>query len=242
MSRAVVARYGLFRLVGEFATDDAALRRGHRCVVRTPRGTEVADVLLPAREAAPDAPLVGAVLRRATREDLARLRELEDEVAASDLALARRLARERKLEMKVVAAEHLFGGERIVYWFRAASRVELRPFLATLEAELGARVELRQLGAREELRLLGDVGHCGQPQCERAFVRWLEPVTMAMALAQREALDPDRIVNQCGVLIQCLRYEEPAYRKAPRAEEIAAARPIAEEDRETTERPEETEP
>lgn len=214
------ARSGLLRDVAGFATEDPTLRRGARLVVRTERGTETGEVLIPptAPDAAPHPAIRGAVIRRATKDDLAREEELLGLAAKKHLELGRRLWRELGLAGKVVAVEHLFGGERIVFYFKAEARVELRALAKAVAAELTAAVDFRQVGLREEARLLGDFGPCGRALCARAFLRSAEPVTLRAIASQREALlDPTKLAGACGLLKDCLAFEDATYREAKRA-------------------------
>jgi cell fate regulator YaaT (PSP1 superfamily) len=215
-----VARTGLLREVAGFTTEDAALRRGARVVLSTERGTDLGEVLLPPGERPRAGVAVrGAVLRRAGADDLARADELETRTAPHELRLARRLFRELALPGKVVAAEHLLGGERVVFYFKSEARLDLRAVTKALAAELGpAAVELRQVGAREEARLVGDYGPCGRPLCARVFLGdRAAPVTLRMVVSQHEALDPRKLLGASGLLKDCLAFEDAVYREARRA-------------------------
>ena len=115
--------------------------------------------------------------------------------------------------MKLVAAEHLFGGDRIIFYFVSESRVDFRALVRDLAHEFQTRIEMRQIGVRDEARLLGDYERCGRPLCCRAWIKELEPVSMKMAKVQKATLDPTKISGRCGRLMCCLRFEHETYRE-----------------------------
>ena len=113
--------------------------------------------------------------------------------------------------MKIVDAEHIFGGERIVFYFMAEGRVDFRELVRRLAQEYQTRIEMRQIGSRDEAKLLGDVESCGQECCCLQFLQLLKPVNMRMAKMQKATLDPSKISGYCGRLKCCLRYEDETY-------------------------------
>ncbi len=115
--------------------------------------------------------------------------------------------------MKIVDAEHIFGGERIVFYFMADGRVDFRELVKRLAQEYQSRIEMRQVGSRDEAKLLGDVESCGQQCCCIRFLKALKPVNMRMAKMQKATLDPSKISGYCGRLKCCLRYEDENYTK-----------------------------
>jgi cell fate regulator YaaT (PSP1 superfamily) len=122
--------------------------------------------------------------------------------------------------MKIVDAEHILGGERVIFYFMSEGRVDFRDLVKTLSHEFQTRIEMRQIGARDEARLLGDVESCGQVVCCKQFLKYLKPVNMRMAKMQKATLDPAKISGYCGRLKCCLRYEDSTYgelkKKLPR--------------------------
>ena len=121
------------------------------------------------------------------------------------------LTKEMNLPMKMVDLEHLFGGDRIIYYFMAEGRVDFRDLVRQLGKEFNTRVEMRQIGARDEARVLGDFDTCGLELCCKKFLKVLQPVSMRMAKVQRTTLDPSKISGRCGRLKCCLRYENEGY-------------------------------
>jgi cell fate regulator YaaT (PSP1 superfamily) len=187
----------------------------HRCkvILRTDRGTEMGAIVASPVKAdlAELKKRPGEVLRAATSEDLERQRAVEKDVEPTELKECTAEVAEHKLPMRLVAAEHLFGGEKIVYYFMADGRVDFRKLVREMARKYRTRIEFRQIGVRDEARLLAEYEHCGQPLCCRQFLRGLEPVTMRMAKLQKATLDPAKISGRCGRLMCCLRYEEEVY-------------------------------
>lgn len=209
------ARYGKMLTSGDFSSPFArGLRPGVPCVVKTPRGTEFAFALTAPREVqqSEEAPADGRVIRLAVEEDVRRYGYIQYRLEPEELAVCRQRAREQGLPMRVVAADHVLGGEKIVFYFLAEQRVDFRALLRALAEEFHTRIELRQVGVRDEARLLGDTGHCGLPLCCRSFIRHLEPVGMKEAKVQK-ITDPTKMSGHCGRLMCCLRYEVETYQQ-----------------------------
>ncbi len=213
MPHYVLAKYGEITHMTTFRTEITDLRRGEKVVLRSDRGTEMGQVVHPPfeSETPPNPPPVGEILRRATPEDLARVQHIED----VDKPAERRFAEEKvafhQLPMKLADVEHLFGGEKIIFYFLSEGRVDFRQLVKDLAREYRTRIEMKQIGVRDEARMLADYDHCGREICCRMFMHDLEPVTMKMAKAQKATLDPSKISGRCGRLMCCLRYEDQVY-------------------------------
>jgi cell fate regulator YaaT (PSP1 superfamily) len=187
----------------------------HRCkvILRTERGTEMGSIVASPREddLARLETRPGEVLRAATPEDRERQLRIERDVEPTELKECAEEVARHKLPMKLLAAEHLFGGEKVVFYFTAEGRVDFRKLVREMARMYRTRIEFRQVGVRDEARLLAEYEHCGQPLCCRQFLRGLEPVTMRMAKLQKATLDPAKISGRCGRLMCCLRYEQEVY-------------------------------
>jgi len=218
----VLAKYGEISHMTTFRTEIGDLKRGERVILRSDRGTEAGVIVTPpgGHDQPPPEGIAGEILRRITGEDLRRI----EEIAGADKDAEMKHCRERiefhKLPMKLVDVEHIFGGEKIIFYFLADGRVDFRQLVKDLAKEYRTRIELKQIGVRDEARLLADFDHCGREICCRAFIRDLQPVTMKMAKAQKATLDPSKISGRCGRLMCCLRYEDRVYeelkKKLPR--------------------------
>ena len=208
----VIARYGAMRHIGVFGTD-IRLRRAEQCILRTARGVELGETVDKAYEPEPDQQnvTVGQVLRRATPRDVTRVQEIEEQIAPQEYSYCLGKIREHELPMTLCSVEHLFGGDKIIFYFLAEGRVDFRALVKDLAAQYRTRIEMRQIGVRDEARLLADVEHCGRELCCKSFMKDLAPVTMRMAKAQKTTLDPAKISGRCGRLMCCLRFEDQVY-------------------------------
>jgi len=227
----VVVRYGMMGTVGQFRHNlKAPPAPGMKVVVRTDRGVELGEIVTDVCEGpagccvAPqrlaeflaacgsDYPFRrdGKVLRQANHQDIVDQRHLAGS-AREEATFCRQQVEKLKLKMKLVAVEHLLGGERIVFYFSAESRVDFRELVRHLAAQYRTRIEMRQVGARDEARLVGDYERCGRQCCCRVFLKYLKPVSMRMAKMQKATLDPSKISGRCGRLMCCLRFEDTGY-------------------------------
>ncbi|HON91316.1 MAG TPA: regulatory iron-sulfur-containing complex subunit RicT [Sedimentisphaerales bacterium] len=152
----------------------------------------------------------GKVVRFATPDDISEEQHLKA-ITAEEIESCERLAAELGLRMKIIDAEHIFGGERIIFYFMAEGRVDFRELVRKLAQEYQTRIEMRQIGSRDEAKLLGDVESCGRECCCIQFLQLLKPVNMRMAKMQKATLDPSKISGYCGRLKCCLRYEDQTY-------------------------------
>ena len=232
-------RLGFMRHIGEFThAPDMKFTCGAQVVVQTRRGIEIGEQVSltcngcdksvtrdqmkdwVSRNGADTMVFdAGRILREATAADLAEYAHIQNG-AREKRDLARKLAREHKLDLKVVECECLFGGERAVFYFTAAERVDFRGMVKDLATEYRTRIEMRQIGARDEARILADYETCGREVCCKVFLKTLKPISMRMAKLQKATLDPTQVSGRCGRLKCCLRYEHVGYeeldKKLPR--------------------------
>ena len=150
------------------------------------------------------------ILRLSTPEDNIDQGHL-DQAGREKLMYCKEQANQLHLPMRMVAVEHLFGGERLVFYFTSESRVDFRELVRRLAGQYRTRIEMRQIGARDEARLIGDYERCGQRCCCQQFLGTLQPVSIRMAKTQKATLDPTKISGRCGRLMCCLRYEDETY-------------------------------
>jgi cell fate regulator YaaT (PSP1 superfamily) len=214
MATTYITRHGLMRFLGEYeAPGDAAFLRGQSVIVRSDRGQEVGEVLCPATPQAmqmiPE-PTRGQLVRVVTEADEADIGKLRD-AEQREFTVCQDLVGQRKLQMEVVDVEHLFGGERIIFYFLAEKRVDFRELVKDLAREFRTRIEMRQIGVRDEAKLLADYGDCGKPVCCNTHMVVMPPVSMRMAKLQKSTLDPSKISGRCGRLKCCLRFEQDVY-------------------------------
>jgi len=218
MKYVATVRYGLMRNTGRFFAGFSGLHMGDFCIIRTERGVEVGEIvstvkLLP--EGAEET-FAGEILRQASAADREKYRRIQEEDEPREFQFCQQKIRERGLPMKLACVEHLFGDNKIIFYFLADGRVDFRELVKDLAQQYHVRIEMRQIGVRDEARLLGYVEHCGRELCCKTFIKQLEPVTMKMAKNQKATLDPGKISGRCGRLMCCLRFEDAIYEELRR--------------------------
>jgi len=215
-----IVRHGTMRFLGEFEPGEGeTYGRADEVVLRSERGLEVGQVLCEANPRALELlaePTQGRILRRLSEEDRAALDRLRA-TEADELAACQGFVAQRRLQMELVDVEHLFGGERVVFYFLAEKRVDFRDLVRDLARTYQTRIEMRQIGVRDEAKLLADYGDCGKPVCCNTHLSKMPPVSMKMAKIQKSTLDPAKISGRCGRLKCCLRYEYDTYRGMERS-------------------------
>jgi cell fate regulator YaaT (PSP1 superfamily) len=215
----VIVRYGAMGLLGRLICTMSPWRCGQRVVIKSERGQEIGTLVCAwggcGSPSGVPPQIRGEVLRAVTHADEVEARHLA-ESERREFAFSKECVAKRALPMKMVAVEHLFGGDRIIFHFVSESRVDFRALVRDLAHEFQTRIEMRQIGVRDEARLLGDYERCGRPLCCRAWIKELEPVSMKMAKIQKATLDPTKISGRCGRLMCCLRFEHATYRDLAR--------------------------
>ena len=228
----MLVRYGRMDMLGWFEHNEAHIPRlPSRVVIKTDRGLELGNLvgqLCPYRSGQfklsqeqvkkyfEDSEIdyswgpSGKFVRYATAEDISEERHLE-RIAREEMEYCRQFVKELNLPMKIIDAEHVFGGERIIFYFMSDGRVDFRELVKKLGHEYQTRIEMRQIGSRDEAKILADYETCGQECCCKRFLKALKPVNMRMAKMQKATLDPSKISGYCGRLKCCLRYEDQTY-------------------------------
>ena len=223
-------RYGVMNWIGEFK-HPANLKSGcgAKVVIQSDRGIELGQIVpLTAHDCPVAIPReqikayvdasgpdfyrlrAGRILREASTQDLLEHEKLNEHIR-DDIDRCEATAKQYDLDMKVVTAEHLLGGERIVFYFRSEGRIDFRELVRELARYYQTRIEMRQVGARDEARLIADYEVCGRECCCKNFLKKLRPITMRMAKLQKSTLDPSKVSGRCGRLRCCLRYEHQGY-------------------------------
>ncbi|MFG0285711.1 MAG: stage 0 sporulation family protein [Phycisphaerales bacterium JB039] len=229
----IVVRFGAMKMIGEFPwTGDAKPGCGSKIVIRSFRGLEVGEMLTSTCPNSGCSKSVtrkemldyiensggrqypfhtgGRALRIATPEDMRAQEQLEQSRHGLKME-ARRICEELRLDIKLVDAEGILGGETITYYYLSEQKADLGELRARLEKLAQTRVDLKQVGARDEARLTADYERCGQYCCCKNFLKVLKPVSMKSAKVQKATLDPLKISGRCGRLMCCLRYEDETY-------------------------------
>jgi len=196
----------------DFNAGDFELDNRNQVVVETERGRALGTVIGAVREEVHDSrqlPLK-PILRQATPQDLEQA-EKNRERESDALRFCRNRVAERNMPMKMVQAEYLFDGSKIVFYFTADGRVDFRDLVRDLAQHFRTRIEMRQIGVRDEAKIVGGLGCCGRELCCCSYLRSFAPVSVKMAKAQGLALNPSKISGQCGRLLCCLSYEYETY-------------------------------
>ncbi len=216
MAETVVVRYGMMEKADRFTSSEDSFRVGDDVIVRTPQGVEWGRIVTLGNAAESGKRPAGEVLRKANEADREKQRDIEDSLQRSEADVCNQLIEKHNLPMKLVGVEHLFGGNKIIFYFLADGRVDFRELVRDLAKEYRTRIEMRQIGVRDEARLMGLVGPCGHELCCRTFLTTLKPVPMKLAKDQKSTLDPAKISGSCGRLKCCLKFEEALYKQLKR--------------------------
>lgn len=230
----MLVRYGRMSELGWFEHNASNLpKKPKRVVVKTDKGLELGEIVgqlssyrkgdfkldqdqvdayYKTSEEDYECECVGKFVRFASLADISEEKHMRI-ISREEIECCKKFAKELNLPMKIVDVEHIFGGERIIFYFMADGRIDFRELVKKLAQEYQTRIELRQIGSRDEAKLLGDYETCGQQCCCQRFLQTLKPISMRMAKMQKATLDPSKISGYCGRLKCCLRYEDESYRK-----------------------------
>jgi len=156
-----------------------------------------------------------SILRRASGEDLTKLKELH-QLELSYKKEVNGIIRRFGLIMKIIDVELQFDGNKMTIFFTADHRVDFRALVKELASKYHTRIEMRQIGVRDEARRVGGYGICGKEQCCTSFLGEFKPISTQDARIQDLALNPTKISGNCGRLLCCLKYEAALYTEAKR--------------------------
>jgi cell fate regulator YaaT (PSP1 superfamily) len=191
---------------------------GDYAVVDIDRGQDVGRVIREGEAASrkqKEKGAIGHILRRATPEDLIRLRQIREQESEAHRTCQQCIAKQG-LPMKLVDVESQFDGNKIRFYFTSDRRVDFRKLVRDLAGIFRTRIEMRQIGVRDEARRLGGYGRCGRYYCCRGVISDFDPVTLKMVKEQHLAPGSPKISGGCGRLMCCLRYERSLYTEAGR--------------------------
>jgi len=156
------------------------------------------------------------VLRAATDEDLAQMRESKQREPEL-LIMSRAIARTMNLDMKISTVEIQADGRKATFFYTAEHRVDFRELIRAYAAEFRLKVEMKQIGARQESGKLGGIGSCGRELCCSTWLTDFKTVNTAAARYQDLAINQAKLSGQCGRLKCCLNYELDTYMDALKA-------------------------
>lgn len=181
-------------------------------IVETSRGLEYAWVAYPEREVSDDeivSPLK-PIIRIATAEDKAHYEECQAKKPQAMQICKEKIAA-HNLDMKLVDCEYSFEGNKLLFYFTSANRVDFRELVKDLASAFHTRIELRQVGTRDETKYLGGIAPCGRVCCCAGNMPEFKKVSVKMAKNQGLSLNPGKISGLCGRLMCCLSYENDYY-------------------------------
>lgn len=195
-------------------TNNLFVKHNTDCIVETEHGIDIAKVIKPVHGCHHHEvhETNGKLLRIATSEDLETLKELE-EIESKAFKVCRDKAKEKNLNMKLVAVKCLFDKTKTIFYFVAENRIDFRELVRDLAAVFRTRIEMRQIGVRDEARLTGGFGPCGKRLCCAYMKEEFEPVSIKMAKEQNLNLNSIKISGMCGRLLCCLGYEYETYKE-----------------------------
>ncbi len=187
---------------------------GDMVIARTARGPELGRILIANKEIDESelAAELKPVERKATDDDL---KKYNENLAKRDDAMrvCAEKIRKHELDMKLIDAEFMIDGSKIVFYFSADGRVDFRELAKDLASHFRNRIELRQIGVRDEAKMLGGIGICGRPLCCSKWLHDFHPVSIKMAKQQNLSLNPTKISGTCGRLMCCLNFEDKTYKE-----------------------------
>ena len=192
-----IVRCGVMRRLAALSTSRGeTFARADQVVARTDRGLEVGEVLCEATDQAmsqmPSGSGKGQILRRMGHDDENEINRIRAD-QRREFGIGKKQIAASGLPMQLVDVEHLFGGERIIFYYLAENRVDFRELVKALASEFQTRIEMRQIGVRDEAKLLADYGDCGKVVCCNTHLSEMPPVSMKMAKVQKSTLDPTKI-------------------------------------------------
>ena len=158
-------------------------------------------------------PDIKKVLRRATDQDLEKLKEAKSKEAQM-LIRSRAIARQLKLELKMAEVEIQADGRKATYFYIADDRVDFRELIKLYAGEFKVKVEMRQIGARQEAGKVGGIGSCGRELCCSTWLTDFKSVNTNAARYQNLSINQTKLSGQCGRLKCCLNYELDTYMDA----------------------------
>ena len=182
-----------------------------KVVIESDKGEDMGIVMVLKREVeVEDNQEMKSLIRKATAEDIEK-----DENNKKDVPKAfkecRKLLKEAKLDMKLIACEYSLDRSKLTYFFTAEGRVDFRQLVKDLARVFKTRIEMRQIGVRDATKMLGGIGLCGREFCCASFLHKFDNISIKMAKKQNLILNPIKISGVCGRLMCCLVFEKDGY-------------------------------
>ncbi len=213
MAKIIQVQIGHFRGVSAFDLNDISCDRDDYVILDTGKVTEMGRVVSHPSEIedVSKANVQGKLIRRATEGDWNQVRNNRQKIRDAVNTCIRKI-NDRRLEMKVIAAEYTFDSSKIIFYFTAEGRVDFRALVKDLAKIFRVRIELRQIGVRDRSKIVGGHGVCGRDLCCYSFMNEFHPLSIKMTKEQALPLNPSRISGVCGRIKCCMAYEFKAYK------------------------------
>jgi len=197
------------------------LKKGDKVILRSRAGVDLVEVIdIEKRDEASqmaDKSEEIVILRKANEDDIRKESYLNQEKNIKRaVAICRKLAKERKLPMKVMDAYFSFDGGRVIFLFTAPDRIDFRQLVKDLSQTFHKSIRMHQIGIRQIFGLGGDIGPCGCTLCCKSFLGGIGLGKVTTDLIADQDLSHrgiDRLTGVCGRLKCCLLFEEEIYRE-----------------------------
>ena len=194
-----------------FITDNSSLEVEDLVIVETSRGIELGKVISsPIEREVLENEEYPHVIKKGDPSDL-KLYEINLEKSKEAITFVQEEANKLELDMKIINAEYMLDGTKIIIYYLSDNRVDFRDLLKILATELKCRIELRQIGTRDKAKMVGGIGICGLKLCCSTFLNEFDGISITMAKNQMLALNIPKLSGHCGKLICCLKFENDTY-------------------------------
>ncbi len=195
-----------------FVTDIADLQIGQHVVVEGEHGESVGMIVISPHEVLRDEvpKNVRSVVRRANDEDMQGHYQRREQ-AREFFELCDQKIIAHGLPMKLIDAEVVEGGKKVIFFFFAEQRIDFRGLVKDLASTVHKYIEMRQIGSRDASSFLGCMGPCGRMTCCSLYLRQFQSISISMAKNQGLSPNPAKLTGMCGKLKCCLAYENKAY-------------------------------
>lgn len=182
-----------------------------KVVIESDKGEDMGTVMVLKREIeVEDNQEMKSLIRKATAEDIEKSENNKKDVPKA-FKECRKLLKEAKLDMKLIACEFSLDRSKLTYFFTAEGRVDFRQLVKDLARVFKTRIEMRQIGVRDATKMLGGFGLCGREFCCASFLHKFDNISIKMAKKQNLILNPIKISGVCGRLMCCLVFEKDGY-------------------------------
>ena len=150
------------------------------------------------------------ILRRAGEMDIQKWQENKKREPEA-LVRARAIARQLKLQMKLIEVEFQADGRKATFFYTADDRVDFRELIKMYAGDFKVKVEMKQIGARQESSKVGGIGSCGRELCCSSWLSDFKSVTTTVARYQNLSINQAKLSGQCGRLKCCLNFVLDTY-------------------------------